>query len=51
MTSEGLEYSTQVIWITFMIILWLFYFLSVGLEEQYRAMFMFSPPDVGNGIT
>lgn len=51
MTSEGLECSTQVIWITFMIILWFFYFLSVGLEEQYRAMFMFSPPDVGNGIT
>ncbi len=35
-----------------MIILWFFYFLSVGLEEeQYRAMFMFSPPDIGNGIT
>ncbi len=35
-----------------MIILCFFYFISVGLEEeQYRAMFMFSPPNVGNGIT
>lgn len=41
-TSEDMEYSTQVIWITFMILLWCFCILSLVLEE---------PPDVGTGIT